>query len=154
MMINHRASSIAIFPGTVRHKTRGLSLLEVIIATAVLAGSGMVLFSIIGLGAKYARQAEELTLAHHYAQSVLDEWLAAPSSVGSDKVETFEEDPQWSYRISSKNLTDPLLVEVTVEIFHTADGNNFNQSEDPIYSLQRWARISDRSSNAAGDVGQ
>jgi type II secretory pathway pseudopilin PulG len=153
MTSNRCYPGAALLPNTFRRQCRGLSLLEVIIATAVLAGSGMVLFSIIGLGAKYARQAEELTLAHHYAQSVLDEWLAAPSSIGNDKTETLEENPQWSYRISSKNLTDPLLVEVTIEIFQSSTGDNLDQSQDPIYRLQRWTRISDLGSNAVGDDG-
>lgn len=52
------------------------SLLEIIIATAILAGSAMVLFSLIGLGTKYGNRAEEQTLALTQAQSVLDEYVA------------------------------------------------------------------------------
>ena len=52
------------------------SLLEIIIATAILAGSAMVLFSLIGLGTKYGNRAEEQTSALTQAQSVLDEVIA------------------------------------------------------------------------------
>jgi len=52
------------------------SLLEIIIATAILAGSAMVLFSLIGLGTKYGNRAEAQTLAISQAQSVLDEFIA------------------------------------------------------------------------------
>ena len=52
------------------------SLLEVIIATAILAGSAMVLFSLISLGTKYGNRAEEKTIAVSQAQSVLDEFIA------------------------------------------------------------------------------
>ena len=52
------------------------SLLEIIIATAILAGSAMVLFSLIGLGTKYGNRAEEQTSALNQAQSVLDEVIA------------------------------------------------------------------------------
>ena len=52
------------------------SLLEVIIATAILASSAMVLFSLISLGTKYGNRAEEKTIAVSQAQSVLDEFIA------------------------------------------------------------------------------
>jgi type II secretory pathway pseudopilin PulG len=52
------------------------SLLEVIIATAILAGSAMVLFSLISMGAKYGNKAEERTLAITQAESFLDEFIA------------------------------------------------------------------------------
>ena len=52
------------------------SLLEVIIATAILAGSAMVLFSLIGMGTKYGNKAEQRTLAITQAQSMLDEFIA------------------------------------------------------------------------------
>ena len=52
------------------------SLLEVIIATAILAGSAMVLFSLIGMGTKYGNKAEQRTLAVTQAQSMLDEFIA------------------------------------------------------------------------------
>ncbi|MBX3422655.1 MAG: type II secretion system protein [Pirellulaceae bacterium] len=54
----------------------GFSLLEVIIATAVLAGSAMILVSVVGAGARFGTRAERQTLAYAAAQSVLDEFLA------------------------------------------------------------------------------
>ena len=55
---------------------KAFSLLEVIIATAILAGSALVLFSLISLGTKYGNRAEERTIAVSQAQSVLDEFIA------------------------------------------------------------------------------
>lgn len=52
------------------------SLLEVIIATAILAGSAMVLLSLIGMGTKYGNRAEQRTIAITQAQSMLDEFIA------------------------------------------------------------------------------
>lgn len=124
-----------------RQSVRGLSLLEVIIATAILAGSGLVLFSIIGMGSKYALRAEEITYAHHFAQTVLDEWQASSSAIGTEQTGTLEEAPQWSFRIESQNLDDPGLATVTVEIFHSLDAAGASSSEEPIYQLTRWVRI-------------
>ncbi|MFN7626093.1 MAG: prepilin-type N-terminal cleavage/methylation domain-containing protein, partial [Pirellula sp.] len=51
-------------------KSRGaFSLLEVMIATAILAGSAMVLLSLIGLGARYGNRAEVRIAALVQAQS-------------------------------------------------------------------------------------
>jgi type II secretory pathway pseudopilin PulG len=52
------------------------SLLEVMLATALLAASAMILSSLIGLGATFGNRAELRTRAVAVAQSVLDETLA------------------------------------------------------------------------------
>lgn len=120
---------------------RGLSLLEVIIATAILAGSGMVLFSIIGMGSKYALRAEELTYSHHFAQTTLDEWMASQSPVGTEQTGSIEEAPNWSFRVQSQALDEPGLCLVTVEIFKTEGSLNASPAETPIYRLVRWVRL-------------
>lgn len=55
--------------------TTGFSLLEVILATSILAASAMVLSSLISLGAKYGNRAEARAMAHEQAQSLLDEFV-------------------------------------------------------------------------------
>jgi type II secretory pathway pseudopilin PulG len=54
----------------------GLSLLEVMIATGILAGSSIVLSSIIGTGARFGNRAESRMTAMVQAHSLLDEALA------------------------------------------------------------------------------
>ena len=69
---------------------KAFSLLEVIIATAILAGSALVLFSLISLGTKYGNRAEERTIAVSQAQSVLDEFIARmPSGEIREEVNGF-----------------------------------------------------------------
>ncbi len=135
-----------------RIRQRGLSLLEVIIATAILAGSGMVLFSIIGMGSKYAMRAEEITYAHHFAQSVLDEWQAAPSSIGTEQSGTIEEAPDWSYRIESQLLEDQSLCLVQVEISRSTPSRPNATNSEPIYKLSRWVRVPLDPSKAKGNL--
>ena len=67
-------------------KRSAFSLLEVIIATAVLAASAMVLSSLIGLGSKFGNRAEERTIALSQAESLLDEYLAGLGS-GDNRLE-------------------------------------------------------------------
>ena len=66
------------------HEARraGFSLLEVMLATAILAASALVLSSLLGLGAKFGSRAEERTEALAQAQSLLDEFLAMPAGAG------------------------------------------------------------------------
>jgi len=68
-------SSLLAIPPSDRWQRTGFSLLEVIIATAVLAGSAMVLMSLIGIGTRYGSKAEQRSLALTVAQTVLDEFL-------------------------------------------------------------------------------
>ncbi|MCA9159405.1 MAG: prepilin-type N-terminal cleavage/methylation domain-containing protein [Planctomycetales bacterium] len=53
----------------------GFSLLEVILATAILASSAMVLSSLLGLGTKFGSRAEARTEALSDAESLLAEFL-------------------------------------------------------------------------------
>ena len=52
---------------------RGFSLLEVMIATAILAASAMVLLSLISLGTRFGSKAETRIGGLVQAQSILDE---------------------------------------------------------------------------------
>lgn len=138
-----KALNTAAFRSRGEIRRRGLSLLEVIIATAILSGAGFVLFSIIGLGAKYARRAEAITLAHHFAQSLLDEAITQPETIGKDRTETILEAPEWSYRISTDTLEDPALMQITVEVFPTQEASidSSSSGDSPLsYRLTRWIR--------------
>lgn len=79
------------------------SLLEVIIATAILAGSAMVLFSLIGMGTKYGNKAEQRTLALTQAESLLDEFIARmPNEELRDEVTgVLPSTPTHSFRIEA-----------------------------------------------------
>ncbi len=134
------------------------SLLEIIIATAILAGSAMVLFSLIGLGTKYGSRAEEQTLALSQAQSVLDEYIVRLSEgelqegVSPEGVSgVLNGVPARSYRIeilpvdlagnsgASRNSSTPsetrsVLVKVTVTIFN-GNGSLPGMESEPLCQL-------------------
>ena len=61
-----------------RDKRSGFSLLEVMLATAILASSAMVLSSLLGLGTKLGCRAESRPEALSAAQSLLAEFLVLP----------------------------------------------------------------------------
>jgi hypothetical protein len=118
----------------VRQDRRGFSLLEIIIATAALAGSAMVLVSLLGLGTQFGSKAEMRTLAIGNAQSIMDEFLASGVVEGGDSQERISGviEGRWpmSYRISllqhsfgqssgSTAENGPEMMQVCVEIFES-----------------------------------
>lgn len=78
------------------------SLLEVIIATAILASSAMVLSSFLGRGVNFGNRAETQTWAMNQAQSLLDEFLSqlASSELAEQTTGQIEGTPPRSYRIT------------------------------------------------------
>lgn len=129
----------------------GFSLLEVIIATAALAGSAMVLISLIGMGTRFGSKAEQRSVALSVAQTVLDEYLidTPDSDSGSEITGTIEGRWPMSYRLSLDSLTAtgsssdgikvPGLVRITVEIFESEQAMNANSGAS-ICRLSRWSQ--------------
>lgn len=144
----------------VRHRT-AFSLLEVIIATAILAGSAMLLFSLIAMGSKWGNRAEERTLVMSQAQSLLDEFLASQPGENQqeERTGTLPGVPTRSYRIetvpfvgstsvsnpSSANTgpLPPILLRVTVSVFEANAPTTRNENE-PIVELSRLIRSTQR----------
>jgi general secretion pathway protein I len=112
----------------------GLSLLEVILAIAILGSCIAVIGELIRLGARQAEEARELTIAQLLCESKLEEIAAgviAPEPVGDVP---FELDPRWSYSIEVGSLDTPDLLQVTV-MAQQVDGSR----EIPLsYTLTRW----------------
>lgn len=93
-----------------RSSRRGFSLLEVMIATAVLAGSAMVLMSLISLGTRFGSKAELRMGALVQAQSILDETLLRIA--GGESIESYT---------GIASGTKPRSYRVTVELFPLGD---------------------------------
>ncbi len=141
---------------------KAFSLLEIIIATAILAASAMVLTSLIGLGTTYGNRAEERTIAISQAESLLDEFLAQLSEQSTREQVTGElpGPPSRGFRITATafNLGDSTaprtsgesakgaggdraggLLQVTVEIFDSNSTNSSGASK-PLAQLSRLIR--------------
>ncbi|MCA9131806.1 MAG: prepilin-type N-terminal cleavage/methylation domain-containing protein [Planctomycetales bacterium] len=113
------------------HEARraGFSLLEVMLATAILAASALVLSSLLGLGAKFGSRAEERTEALAQAQSLLDEFLAMPAGAGEPLEEITGElagPPTRNFRIS----LSPASVGTTANFSAAADATSSVPAED------------------------
>ena len=153
------------------------SLLEIIIATAILAGSAMVLFSLIGLGTKYGNRAEEQTSALNQAQSVLDEVIAnlSDEEIQEGVSGVLNGVPARSYRIeilpfelagnsgagrnsSTSSEMQTVLVRVTVALFK-GNVSLAGMESEPLCQLTRLVRkprldepAEEPSRNVGGDL--
>jgi Tfp pilus assembly protein PilV len=129
--------------------------MEMIIAIAILAASGVALFTLIGQGSLFGRRAEGQSTALQLAQSVMAETLAMPESVESEG--TFEQDPRWAYRIQREALSDgssfaeaspatstgsssTRLIQLTVEVFPATANDQSADARRATARLVRWVR--------------
>jgi len=111
-----------------------LSLLEVILAIAILGGCIAVIGELIRLGARQAEEARELTVAQLLCESKLEEIAAGVIAPEPVSEVPFELDPRWTYSIDVGTLDTPDLLQVTV-MAQQVDGSR----EIPLsYMLTRW----------------
>jgi type II secretion system protein I len=119
---------------------QGFSLLEVILALAILVGAIAVLGELVRLGTRSAAAARDLSAAQLLCESKMSEVAAAEAlpepvsdaSFGSD----FAAADEWVYSLGIDPLADAGLHRVTVTVIQVpADG------ERPIeFLLVRWLR--------------
>lgn len=141
----------------------GLSLLEVMIATGILAGSSIVLSSIIGTGARFGNRAESRMTAMVQAHSLLDEALARIAAGNSveDYTGEIKGTPPRTFEVVARSLpqrepsasgasripnssgvsrsgTDQEggLVQVDVRLFDAKGGSDRNASKPVIHLTQ------------------
>jgi|GEM_PF-2715115 len=135
--------------------------MEMMIATAILAGSGVALFALVGQASQLARRAEERTVALQLAQSTLDEFLANGSESGTqDELEgSFESDPRWAYRIDQSDVEtvgqdEPQLKRITVSIYRSnqSGGPLSGTTDSAIVSLVRWSRATKPRPASSSDI--
>jgi Tfp pilus assembly protein PilV len=82
------------------------SLMEVIVATAVLAAAGAALFALIGQASQLARKSQRRTEALQVATSVMDDAIAVRGTLREgETTAVYESLPEWQYRIVCESFT-------------------------------------------------
>jgi type II secretion system protein I len=116
-----------------RNRRDGFSLLEVVLAMAILVGALAALGELLGLGTRHAREAADLTTAQLLCESKLAEIVAGilpPSAVAGAPCEN---DPEWLYTVLVEPTDEPGLLAVQVTVTEN------QPTLQPIeFSLTRW----------------
>ncbi len=103
----------------------GFTLLEVIMATAVLAGSVVVLLQVIYAGKGHIRNAEDYATAQLICQTRLNEILAGAKPLEAVEKEYLYEMPGWVLVVEVNPLAKSGLVELRVIVKQDASGGQF-----------------------------
>jgi prepilin-type N-terminal cleavage/methylation domain-containing protein len=114
----------------------GFSLLEVILALAILAGALAALGEVLRLGDQNAAAAADESQAEMLAESVMAEILvgARPLTSVSGAVLPFEDDPQWAVSVTVQPTEYVELVAVQVRV-----AQQLPPEQEPAYcDLVRW----------------
>jgi type II secretion system protein I len=117
----------------------GFSLLEVILALAILGGAIAVLGEVARMALRNAEYAREVMLAQTFCENKLSEivsGLASPDPVQNAPIEQTA-DPTgstWRYSVETSSLSEDTLLLLRVTVAREASAN-----KTPIqFSLQRW----------------
>ncbi|MGB0597688.1 MAG: type IV pilus modification PilV family protein [Rubripirellula sp.] len=121
------------------------SLLEVILATAILLASSMTLLRLLSVGSKHQIRAERLANAQIICNSLIDEWLINPKIRRETMGEPIPGVPQWLYNADIETTEFPGLSRVHIAVFSeepsTAGESAKTTERRPTFELVRWMRI-------------
>ncbi len=119
-----------------RRGRRGFSLLEVLLATAMLIGATVVLMELASIGNRHAASARELTKSQLLCQSKLNEILCGQAPAESVRPTPVEGDPKWVFWIDVTPAEQPGLVIVEV----TTAFQPLERVQRYRFRLVRWMR--------------
>jgi prepilin-type N-terminal cleavage/methylation domain-containing protein len=113
---------------------RGLSLMEVILAIAILGGALATIGELIRIGARNAAITRDLTTAQLYCESKMNEAASGVIDLENLETETLDEEGEWMCVITTEALDQQQLIAVTVTV-----GQNPDEFARPVsFSMTRW----------------
>jgi prepilin-type N-terminal cleavage/methylation domain-containing protein len=114
-------------------KRRGLTLLEVILSLAILAGAVAVLGELLRTGMMNASDARDFTRAEMHASSIMSQVVAGAITPEAISMMPVEDDPDFSFSIASDQAEQGLL-----RISVTVARNQTSNAKPPEFTLVRW----------------
>lgn len=119
-------------------RSRGFSLLEVILALGILAGGMVVLGELARQGLRYAELARDMTEAQILCESKLAEFtsgVTTPTGIASSPLETDASSPRkWLCSVDVSSLSNEGLLAIRV----TVTKESSDQAKPLAVSLTRW----------------
>jgi hypothetical protein len=128
-----------------RNSRAAYSLIEAILATAILVGSTIVLAQLAGIGREHALKADAITTAEVLCQNKMNELLAGIDALQPVENQAFEYQDEWTYTVEVEPLDIPGLSRVCVIVTEAvADASLANRTEQNprSFRLVRWTRQS------------
>jgi len=124
------------FSGKIAGHRSGLSLLEVILSTAIFLGALTAIMSVLQVGHRSRIEAVLTADGVLRCETIMSELIAGVRPLASSGSETFEDDPKWFWTatVSDQGSTSLMKVDVTVE--HKVNGTRTNA----VWSLTRYIR--------------
>jgi len=114
--------------------TRGLTLLEIVLALTILAGSLVVLAELVRIGARNASMSRGVTQAQLLCQSKLAELTSGMTEPTVTSPTMFLEDPNWLYAVNLERIDEQGLLAVQVTVIENVPEGRTPQT----FSLIRW----------------
>lgn len=113
------------FPKPPQRASRsGLSLLEVILAVAIMAASMALLGELIRIGGRHATSAVNLTKAQMHCETVLSEIAVGIIPANDVADQPMEIDPDWLYSVAVTDMQLQYLISVRVSVRQAEDTMN------------------------------
>lgn len=113
---------------------RGVSLLEVILALAILAGAMAAIGELLRVGARHATAAFEQSVGQLHCQSILDQIRAGVLPASSAQDAPLPLDPDWLYSVEVQSLSLDGLLQVVVHARRADD----TRSQPRLVTLVQW----------------
>jgi Tfp pilus assembly protein PilV len=114
---------------------RGITLLEVVLALAILAGSATVLSQLIGISMRAASNGRDLTEAQLLAESIMSEIAAGITPAESFTETRLPNDPDWLASAYVEPAQQPGMIRLTIIV--QRDSTSLRAAR---YQLVRWLR--------------
>ena len=122
--MNRQTQFVFVPSATRSHRTRtGLSLLEVLLAIAILGGAMIVITQLLNLGYRSAIEARMRTEAALLCDTKMAGLAAGVLPLSGTSGEAIEENPNWNYSVSVENASQVGLLAVTVTVAQNNVGN-------------------------------
>ena len=115
---------------------RGFTLLEVIIAVAVLLGALTAIFQLISTGSTASVQAQFRAEAIILAETKLNEAIGGVIPLESSSAQEIEESTEWTWELTVEPASQTDVLSVTVTVARESESPAGNHS----YSITRMVR--------------
>lgn len=130
----------------VAHHRPGLTLLEVLVSTAIFVASLVGIMQILNTGHRSRIESVLDAEAALRCESIMGEILAGVHAMNSTDEQTFEDDANWVWSAMVTDQGSTSLLEVEVEVKHKIAGDRVNS----YFILNRYVRDPQLFLDAAG----